>query len=560
MLKDIVEFFPDIQSINSTENGGLVLFSNTEKVATSVQQQLLQDFKIPSVLDIDNDGAYCVVPLENIDEKTLYKFIGRGWQWYRNQKFVQYLITLYNKDCAYKIFNILVACGYNVILAPNNMQIIVKCLENSQRNIEFQILKCELESFDKASPKSIDDYFNKILFNGVIENTQLHKVSEQEFDAKTVEKDFLVREILYRYFNKKIRNHLIRLTFPRKFDANKLNTKTIQDVNLVRDFLYFMAAKYIDTQTENAVNTGHKTTIKFDYLKTCPEYNNFKDVLKLAKNWRCSNIKSDRIKNRDIRMSHRFAYKLMNLNNGYYVVYLGDQYALDYENRKLKHGGMVFYNDDIYEGFTRYSVRKDYTPIVTLEVYKGEVVNCYGYKNTVPSNSDLREAVRTFMRERNLTIPDNNWNKLIAYIKQDGVLYDIFNLPENLILKDTLNLEEMGLNKSPKMTSVTINGNLLCCKNNLSDLDGMPYSVRGNCDFSQNPLTSLQGIPRNVGGLILLSGHKLTAESFVPIYLEKKLKANDVLGVDKDVIEAWKKQIEIRKSGLSKIIASLREK
>ena len=94
-----------------------------------------------------------------------------------------------------------------------------------------------------------------------------------------------------------------------------------------------MAAKYIDTQTENAVNTGHKTTIKFDYLKTCPEYNNFKDVLKQAKNWRYLNTKNNRIKKHDIRMSQRFAYKLMDLNNGYYVVYLGDQYALNYENR-----------------------------------------------------------------------------------------------------------------------------------------------------------------------------------------------------------------------------------
>lgn len=564
MLDDVIKFLPDIQSINPKENSGFVLFCNNKRTACSVQQQLLQRYGICSALDVDNWGDYYIIPFEQLDEKVMTDFICHGWEYDRNQKFTEYLITVYNEGVANKIHNILIAAGYNVILSSNNMQLTVKCLENSPRNTEIQKLKSELEKFEKASPKSIDDYFNKILFNGVIEKH--FKIHEQEFDIDTIKqnKDLIVREILYRYFNRKIRVYLIRITFPKKFDANKLNSRTIQNINLVRDFLYSVAEKYVDTQMKNAIENN--IIIRFDYLKKCDEYSNVENVLKLVKAWQRSNIKQNRIKQRDIRMSGRFAYKLMDLNDGYYVVYLASQEALNYENNKLKHGAEIYYDDDIYEGFTRYSIRKEYTPLVTLEIYNDKydgkdnykVVKCWGYKNEVPCDSGLREAVRMFMHERNLTIPDNSWNKLIAYIKQHGVLYDVFDLPNNFVIESGLNLEQMGLDKLPKMPAVTVNGHLLCHENNLNDLAGAPKRVLGNCDFSKNPLTSLYGVPREVGGLILLSGHKLTSESFVPMYIENKL--NDILGVDKEVIVAWKEQIAQRKTGIQNIIASLRNR
>ena len=91
MITDIIEFLPDIQSINPTEITGFVLFCNTDKNARSIQHQLLHDFNIPSILAVDNYGAYYAVPLENLDDKTISKFIHRGWDWDRDQKFVQHL-------------------------------------------------------------------------------------------------------------------------------------------------------------------------------------------------------------------------------------------------------------------------------------------------------------------------------------------------------------------------------------------------------------------------------------------------------------------------------------
>lgn len=558
MLNDIVEFLPDIQSINPTNKTGFVLFCINDKEAVSAQYQLLHDFDIPSVLDIDNYGTRYVVPLESPDKNLATDFIRRGWSFDCDQPFVQYLITLYNEGATNKIYNILVAGGYNVAMAPNNMQLVVNCVADSERNATIVEFKHTLETFEKTSPKSIDDYFNKILFNGVIENPEYRKVREQEFSFETIEqnKDLIIREIVYRYFNTIICAHL---TCP-KFDANKLSNETIQNINLIRDFLYSVAEKYIDTQIDIANTTQQQPIIRFDYLKTCKEYNRFKKVLKLAKNWRPTNKRNARIEQHHIRMSQRWTYKIMDLNDGFYVVHLGAQEALDYENRTLKHGTEIYYNDDPYDGISRYSIRQGYAPIVTLTAHNDQIIKCYGYKNTVPTDSALREAVRTFIREYQLTIPDNRWNPLIAYIKQDGTVYDIFDLPYGFVLNDTLNLENMGLNTLPNMPTVTINGHLLAYKNNLLNLDGAPYKVLGKCDFSQNPLESLRGMPREIGGLVLLSGHKLNAESFVPLYIEDKLKKNDILGVDKSVTAAWQEQIKQRKIGIANILATLRER
>ena len=561
MTNDVVEFLQDIQSIIPKQTTEYVLFCNTAQKAISIQTQLLQDFNIPSVLDKDYYDTHYVIPLKNISAENRLKFISNGWSDDRTQKFVQYLITLFNEDSASKIYNILIAHGYNVTLSPNNMQLTVRCIEQSEHNTEMQELKSELVAFEKSSPKNIDEYFNKILFNGVIENTEYRKIHKQEFSFDAIEqnRDLIIRGIVYQYFNRKIRFYLNWLFFPKTFDANKLKSQTIQNINLIRDFLYYNASQYIDTQINNAIINNTNPIIIFDYLKKHSEYYDVKTVLKLAEKWQCSNIKNDRIKKRNERMSSRHAYKLMDLDDGYYVVYLGAQEAVDYENHTLKHRTEIFYDDDIWEGITRYSIRKDFTPLVTLTINGDEIVKCSGYENSVPCDDALRKAIRTFMQARGYTIPNNSFNKTIGYIRQNGTVYDIFNLPENFVFDETLNLEHMGLEELPYIPTATIQGNLLCHQNNLSDLTGAPNTVSGNCDFSLNPLTSLYGMPRNTGGMILLSGHKLNAESFVPIYLEEKLNTNDVLGVDKNVIESWKEQIKLRKTGIQNIILSLSE-
>lgn len=561
MTADFVNFIPNIQSINPEKLTGFVLFCGDSGRADTICRQLRQDFHQLSITDVDNNGFHYVIPLEILDEKTLSDFIRIGLDWDKNQKFIQYTITFYDADAVTKMYNMLVARGYNVVILPNNMQLVIKCLDNSLRNDVFIGLKREVVAFEKAFPQSMDDYFNKILFSGKIEKTEYRKTIKQEFNLDEIQKDkdIIVRGILYQYFNKKIRAHLARITFPRKFDANKLDDKLKQNINQIRDFLYSVAEQYIDTQISNAVKTKHNVIVRFDYLKSCNEYNNFSGTLKQAHQWHKNKISLAKNRAKFYRESERGAYKIMDLNDGYYAVQLFTPQSLDFESQCMSHCvGEGFWDDLVHEEYCQiYSVR-DATgfPHLTIEVNYGQIVQCRGYKNTIPKDEKLRTAVRTLMRAEKLDIPNiNGWNPAIAYFKQNDQLYDVFNLPENFEINSYLDLHGMKLTKLPDMHTVTIRGSFYCSGNELQNLKGAPRTIIRDVSFSANPLTSLYGMPRNIYGKIYLRDTRLNAKSFVPIYMENKL--DDIVGIDDKVIESWKQQIKTRKNAIANIMALL---
>ena len=561
MTTDFIKFLPDIQSIISEDLQGFVLFCGDANRANAICRQLRQDFYQLSITDVDNNGFYYVIPLGILDEKTLSDFIHTGLDWDKDQKFIQYTITLYNSDTATKMYNALIADGYNVEFLHNHMQLVIKCLDNSSRNNAIIELKRELMAFEKASPQSMDDYFNKILFCGKIENTRYRKTIKQEFHLDEIQKDkdIIIRGILYQYFNKKIRAHLARITFPRKFDANKLDDKLKRNINQIRDFLYSVAEQYIDEQISNAIKTKHNVIVRFDYLKSCNKYNNFSGTLKQAHQWHKSKISLARNRAKFYRKSQSGAYKIMDLNDGYYVVQLFTPQSLDFESQCMNHCvGEGYWDELVHEEYCQiYSVR-DATgyPHLTIEVKYGEITQCLGYKNSIPSDAKLRTAVRTLMQAEKLDIPDvNGWNRAIAYFKQYYRLYDVFNLPENFVMNGLLDLHGMNLTELPDMHTVKIRSGFYCCSNELRNLKGAPHTIFGDANFSDNPLTSLYGMPRDIRGKIYLRNTRLNAKSFVPIYVENKL--DNIVGIDAKVIESWKQQIKTRKNAIANIVASL---
>lgn len=561
MAQNFADFIPDMQSVIHADCEGFVLFCENQNRADKIRRQLSRDFHIFAMLDYDNIDAHYIIPLDAPDENNITEFIRRGWDWDKNQKFIQYTITLYGADAASKMHNTLVANGYNVIMAPNNMQLVVKCLDNSPRNSEIQKLQNDLLLAQKSAPQSMDDYFNKLLFCGKIENVAYRTMRKQEFSIDEIEanKDIIVRGILYQYFNKRIRAHLSQITFPKKFDANKLDNKEKQNINLIRDFLYAKATDYVDMQTINAANTKHDVIVRFDYLKSCKQYERFRTTLKSAHQWQKQESSLARNRAKFQRESERGVYKIMDLNDGFYAVQLFDPKSLDFEGQCLNHCvGDGYYDDRVHmKSVQLYSIRDDKNyPRLTIEAEEGKIVQCYGYNNHVPTDPKLRTAVRTLMHAEKLDVSNiNGWNKLIAYITKDGVLYDVFNLPKNFVVNHTIDLCGMDLDKLPDMSTVRVNSDFLCATNKLSDLTGAPYFVSHDVNVGCNPLKSLLGMPRDICGKIYLSGTQLTAKSFVPIYLEPKL--NDIIGVDEKIIAAWREQIKNRKSGLQNILSSL---
>lgn len=84
---------------------------------------------------------------------------------------------------------------------------------------------------------------------------------------------------------------------------------------------------------------------------------------------------------------------------------------------------------------------------------------------------------------------------------QDGVKYDMDNLPEGLIIKGNVvfpNIE--GLNILPDMSTVTVYGHFNCSGLGLKTLKGAPKRVEGDFICSYNKLKTLDGGPQYVGG------------------------------------------------------------
>lgn len=562
MTANFTDFINDMQSINLFEKQALVLFCDTSNRARAIQQQLIHNFGIYAITDTDKDNFSYVIPLQSIDDKTLSKFIHNGWNWDKNQNFIQYTITLYNEHTTTKIYNMLIARGYNVLLLPNNMQLVVCCLDNSQHDDEMQDLHIELTSTQKSNPMSMDVFFNKVLFNGKIENIKYRKKIKQELELDEIEqnRDLIIREMLYQYFKKRIRPYLKTRTLARKFDANKLDNKLKQNVNLIREFLYTVAERYLDIQVINAIRTRHDSIIRFDYLNGCNDYKDVSKTAKLARKWWSDTARQNIEKERNKKQSMNQAYKVMDCENGYYFVLLYGRDALKFEGKHMHH---CLQNDYWANAIKKpeqelYSLRDaNGEPHLTLEIENNQVLQCQGRTHTDP-NPILRKMVREFIAKNHFEIPDvNTWNKHIAYIKQDGVLYDVFNLPKNFVVtKGNIDLCAMGLDKLPDMSSVIVNTSYNCANNNLTDLTGAPYTVNGDARFIKNPLTSLRGMPRNIGGKIYLSETQLTTKSFVPLYMENKL--DDIVGVDDNLIAAWRKQIANRKTEIANIIMALK--
>ena len=100
--------------------------------------------------------------------------------------------------------------------------------------------------------------------------------------------------------------------------------------------------------------------------------------------------------------------------------------------------------------------------------------------------------------------------------EQDGQTYNLFKLPENFVIKGSVQLGSKGLSQLPDLSKVVVEGHFLCPYNNLTSLKGAPREVGGEFNCSNNHLTSLEGAPREVGGDFNCSHSNLTSLEGVP--------------------------------------------
>ncbi len=80
------------------------------------------------------------------------------------------------------------------------------------------------------------------------------------------------------------------------------------------------------------------------------------------------------------------------------------------------------------------------------------------------------------------------------YIIQDDIEYDVFNLPENFVIKGDLDLSNMNLIKLPKaLSTVHVLGNFYCNNNRLKTLDNSPATVGRGYFADHNDLETPEG-------------------------------------------------------------------
>ncbi len=103
--------------------------------------------------------------------------------------------------------------------------------------------------------------------------------------------------------------------------------------------------------------------------------------------------------------------------------------------------------------------------------------------------------------------------------EKQGKYYNLWDLPDGLVLHADLNLHGMHLTQLPDLSKVTLCGSFDCSGNSLTDLTGAPRSVTGNFNCSDNHLTSLKGAPEKVGGSFDCSNNRLSDLNGTPRFV-----------------------------------------
>ena len=123
---------------------------------------------------------------------------------------------------------------------------------------------------------------------------------------------------------------------------------------------------------------------------------------------------------------------------------------------------------------------------------------------------------------------------VIFYLEQRGFIVEIkfttggvgeirrIIIPDDMVIRSSLDLSKMGLKELPDLSAVTVTGDFICRANQLTSLQGAPQSVGGYFDCRHNRrLTSVVGAPQKIGGDFIYHDERLKQE-YQKMILERK--------------------------------------
>ncbi|MBR5130218.1 MAG: PcfJ domain-containing protein [Alphaproteobacteria bacterium] len=274
----------------------------------------------------------------------------------------------------------------------------------------------------------------------------------------------------------------------------------VDNLTKARDFLYQRAIETVDKQIQDAEQRPKNKKNIINLSALLSQYKSLDLILEGADKWHqeiAERAAQEAQKEADLKKALEGTEFLMDLPDGLKAYRLLTPEALDYESSKMGHCvGSGGYDSDVKAGTTKiYSLRdKKGEPHVTFEVRMNndteEMHQCKGKENKAPVVKYL-QAVQTFIREKKFKIKADLKNTGLLYL--DGEYYDLFNLPEGLVIKGDLDVSGYNFEELPACFSkIKVKGSFNCsgCYN-LKSLKNAPQSVGGKIITTNTPLIHL---------------------------------------------------------------------
>jgi hypothetical protein len=182
---------------------------------------------------------------------------------------------------------------------------------------------------------------------------------------------------------------------------------------------------------------------------------------------------------------------LRELTEGFYVVQLLTDRALDKESAEMQHcignGAYDVHLDDPKHLFL--SLRDAYgNPHATLEVKNGKVAQIQGKQNRPPKKQYIRQIIELIDAEKYKLLV--NSCRLGFVMDAQGVRHDIDDLPDGLTISGHLNLDEVDIHRLPD--NMSVDGDLKLYR--LPNLKALPRGLKvkgsidiGRCDIGHLP-------------------------------------------------------------------------
>ncbi len=390
--------------------------------------------------------------------------------------------------------------------------------------------------------KALNQYLTNLVFKGQSAATVAGDFSRQKLsDIPFIEEnmDFIVNYMVLQYAKHRIRTFLVDnsdVPFLVPVDASYPNLpdwakQAISNNNKVFEFKEELIAPHLQDEliticnflqvyTENHIKRhiaiaqkfNMRIKIRIDHLKTSNRFSDIKSVLEMVGKHR--HVLADRVEAHKKELEEQLKLQqgiefITNLTNNYKVVRLLTPEALDAEATHMRHciGDGTFDERITDKETVIYSIRdSENKPHVTLEINNNKICQCTGKNNKRPIPKYIPYVLELLEKlNLNLTIKTAK----IGIIRNEGVYYNLFDLPNEFVIKGDLDISEMELSKLPNLSHVIILGNFTCAGNQLHDLTGSPREVHGFFDCSRNQITNLEGCTRHIGKSFLCQHNQL---------------------------------------------------